>query len=345
MSAPIRSLLVAACLTGVAAAAANDFSLPTWDEPEQKLLDESGWQAGVDLLVADPEEPAPGPLDTESPTADDFPAPPGGVAEIPQAALARYFGERPGSFLVDPQHLLAADASRDLLTILDSHAGDSAIDLFIYVFAKDQEIPGEVREEELIERCFMKGRPALVVYYFLGQPQQSVMHLSPAVTDAISAAEQRRALASSIMQGLEKSDPREQLQEFVVQMGIRICGMESLLGAGTTATADTLPAVSHPHAAKTKKESFALLALLAQRVQPAIAYWPQCGMAAGALLVGLCLWLWWRWRATYRLPEFEIEPRLGGDHAAGIGAVISFASPTLPPASQRSQIPDYLRRS
>jgi hypothetical protein len=64
----------------------------------------------------------------------------------------------------------------------------------------------------------------------------------------------------------------------------------------------------------------------------------------GLLLSALGLNHWLRRRARYRFPEFEVEPRLGGAHAAGVGAVISFASASLPPASQRDQTPDYLRR-
>jgi hypothetical protein len=54
---------------------------------------------------------------------------------------------------------------------------------------------------------------------------------------------------------------------------------------------------------------------------------------------------WLKIRARYRFPEFDVEPRLGGAHAAGVGAVISFASAAVPPASQRDQVPDYLRRA
>ena len=63
------------------------------------------------------------------------------------------------------------------------------------------------------------------------------------------------------------------------------------------------------------------------------------------LLVALAMGSWFRHRARYRFPDFEVEPRLGGSHAAGVGAVISFASAAVPPASQRDQVPDYLRRA
>lgn len=65
----------------------------------------------------------------------------------------------------------------------------------------------------------------------------------------------------------------------------------------------------------------------------------------GGTLVLCSALMWWRRRARFRFPEFEVEPRLGGSHAAGIGAVISFGSAAIPPAMQREQLPDYMRRA
>ena len=111
----------------------------------------------------------------------------------------------------------------------------------------DQTIPSEVREEELIERFFTEGRPAVVVYYHLGAPQRSVVYLSPSITDSVSAAEQRRALESSVMQAFQKIEPSEQIEKFLVQMSIRIYWMERML-AGETAASDTLPPTPIPAA-------------------------------------------------------------------------------------------------
>jgi hypothetical protein len=62
------------------------------------------------------------------------------------------------------------------------------------------------------------------------------------------------------------------------------------------------------------------------------------GLGALAVASG---WLLWRRRvAVHRLPEFAVEPRLDGAHAAGIGGVISFADPTLPPSAQHRLRPD-----
>lgn len=345
----VLAATLACGLAGSALAAREDPSLPAWDEAERKQLEDSGWVPGALLLTDEPPpeetgEPKPNPLDADKPTPEELAASAVPSTTIAEKFLPAYFDARPTSFLVDPQSLLDKQSGRDRLAFLESHAGDSSIDLYVYVFGKDQEIPGEVREEELIERFFSDGRPAMIVYYFLGQPQQSVLYLSPSLTDAVSAAEQRRALTSSVMQALENPDPTGQLEAFTVQMAIRIYWMERMIHGepppeeGSSQRAQTLAAKKlrlHPNLAER-------LDGMAPLVRPYL--WPAAGGSGGVLLAaGLC-W-WWRRRATYRLPEFEVEPRLGGPHAAGIGAVISFASPTLPPASQRQQVPDYLRRS
>jgi hypothetical protein len=343
----VRLLLAAAGLVTTSLAAATGPELPSWDDQERKHLEDSGWLPGADLLPDETAPAEPSPLDLDPPTREDLAVPAAPAPPIPEAALATYFAARPASYLIDPQGLLEATASRDGLAALERHAGDSTIDLFIYVFAAGQEIPGEMREEELIESFFTDGRPAVVVYYFFGQPEESFLYLSPSITEVINAVEQRRALQSAVMQAQEKAVPSEQLQAFITQMGIRIYGMERMLG-GDPAAITEVPSASRPQAAtsaKAPKRSGVLAPLLAQTRLGLEAYLlPAVGSAAVlALLAGLGLW--WRYWARYRLPEFEVEPRLGGDHAAGVGAVISFASPTLPPASQRNQIPDYLRRS
>ncbi len=68
-------------------------------------------------------------------------------------------------------------------------------------------------------------------------------------------------------------------------------------------------------------------------------------LSAEPLLLAWSAIMWWKVSARFLFPEFEVEPRLGGSHAAGIGAVISFSSAAIPPARQRDQVPDYMRRA
>jgi hypothetical protein len=320
--------------------------LPIWNEGERAGLVASGWVAGGLLLTEEPApnetEPAAGQaLDVAQPSAEEIAEVEIPSNEIPEKFWPAYFEQRPQSYVVDPQGLLSSVDYRDRLGFLDYHAGDSTIDLFVYVFRGDQEIPGEVREEELVERFFSAGRPAAVMYYYLGAPQRSVLYLSPSLTDAVSAAEQRRALESSVMQAFEKVDPSGQIEALLVQMSIRIYWMERMLGG--VAAAEEMPVAVH--AAKVPVTT----SLMNERLRPLMESARRFTLPAAVMAATLglaCALSWWtRRRARYRFPEFEVEPRLGGAHAAGVGAVISFASAALPPASQRDQVPDYLRRA
>lgn len=332
-----------------AGAAPSEPGLPTWQDGERLKMEKEGWIAGAQLLTDDPppdgesgknqEESA---LEEVQPTPEELAEPVVPPNEIPEKFWPAYFGEKPKSFLTDPQGLLGATEYRDRLNFLDYHAGDSSIDLYVYVFKGDQEIPGEVREEELIERFFSEGRPAAVVFYFMAAPQLSVLYLSPSLTDSIPTSEQRRALEGSMMQAFSKLDPTSQLESFLVQMSIRLYWVERLIGGGP---AMDLPIIASAPARPAKGHKDSQLADLVRpwldRARPMAL---QAAVLAACLLSGIIVTWIFRRGMRYRFPEFEVEPRLGGSHAAGVGAVISFASATLPPASQKDQVPDYLRR-
>ena len=144
------------------------------------------------------------------------------------------------------------------------------------------------------------------------------------------------------MQAFERTQPSEQFEKFLVQMSIRIYWMERMLASESTAAAGELTAtpitVGEKRAAVKAAKRIWLEEWVRRIAGPAVMI-----LAALVSLWGVRYWL--VKRARYRFPEFEVEPRRGGDHAAGIGAVISFASAAVTPASQRDQVPDYLRRA
>ena len=325
--------LVAVALTANALAAAEP-AFPAWTGTQRKELEATGWLPGA-ILIAD--ETMVEPLTLEPPLPGEMAGDPVPLVEVAEKFLPAYFAEPPKNFLVDPQNLLSPADYRERLGFLNYHAGDSSIDLFVYVFGGDQEIPSNVRKEELIERFFSAGRPAAVVYYYLGAPQRSVVFLSPAIMSSIPAAEQRRALESSVMQAFERSKPAEQIEKFLVQMSIRIYWMERVVVGEPLALAESISRPSVQAAGKSAK----FLWLREMAIRSALP----AAVLLGALLTASGFNCWLRLRGRYRFPEFEVEPRLGGAHAAGVGAVISFASAALPPARQRDQVPDYLWRA
>jgi hypothetical protein len=336
--------LVFAALTTVAFA--QEATLPEWDEPDRAAVkkgEKGGFFPGSFLLTDErpwvqANDPQPEPLAVPAPTPEEIAGDRQPATDVPEQFWTAYFAQRPDGFLVDPQKLLKPEQQAQRLQFLKDHAGDSTIDFYLYVFDGSQAIPGEVRAEELIERCFQSGRPAAVVFYFLGSPERTELQLSPAIADVVSPLEQRRSLQSSVTLATEKSGKVEQLEAFCQQMSIRLYWVERLMKGGP----DNVAVVSTPLETAAKKQTSErkekLLAMLHQ-------WAPQAGAAAGALLLLVSLRLLWKAKRKCRFPEFDVEPRLGGEHAAGIGAVISFASAALPPGGQREQKPEYLHRA
>ncbi len=333
----MKILTIAAVVLTANVLAAAAPALPAWTANERKEHEAKGWLPGDGLLAEDAEEPAAEPLALEPPLPGEIAGEPEPLAEVAEKFLPAYFAEHPKNFLVDPQNLLDPADYRERLGFLNYHASDSTIDLFVYIFGGDQEIPSNVRKEELIERFFSGGRPAAVVYYYLGAPQRSVVFLSPSIVGSVPAAEQRRALESSVMQAFERSKPAEQFEKFLVQMSIRIYWMERVLAGEPLPLAESISRPSVKAAAKSGK--FLWLREIAIRFAFPAA------LLLVALLIAIGFKHWLRLRGRYRFPEFEVEPRLGAAHAAGVGAVISFASAAIPPARQRDQVPDYLWRA
>ncbi|MBK1882215.1 hypothetical protein JIN85_07305 [Luteolibacter pohnpeiensis] len=341
-------LLLLAVFTG--SLLAEEMPLPRWLDGEREQAIKDGWIAGDQILnhglAADPELEMSlldslKPVDVAPPTPEDLAESDAPLDPVPNEFLDAYFENRPTQFLIDPQGLLNADESASQLGFLKYHAGDSAIDLFVYVFGKIQEIPSEVRSEEFVERLFSTGRPAAVVFYYLGDPQRSEMALSPELSGKIALPEQRRAMESSVLKTMAKDDPAAQLKAFTMQMSIRLYWMERTLEGNftpaTPAVAEVSPVPEKPVSARV---------VLEENVVKFLKDWgPVAGCVLFVAIGVLVLAIHWRRRAQFVFADLDAEPRLGASHAAGVGAVISFASANLPPARQRDQMPDYLRRA
>lgn len=322
---------------GLAGAVAEP-PMPSWRAEDRKAMESGELVPGLLLLSEETPPEEPGGDAVPSPEAGEIGASEPVAPEVPEAYLNAYFGERPTGFLVDPQGLLGTKDARDRESFLSYHAGDSEVDLFVYLFDGHQSIPAEVREEELVERFFAEGKPAVVVYYYLGAPQKSDIRVSPRLSEAVSSAEQRRALISSVEEALEKPDALAQFEAFCVQLSIRIYWMERAAGLVKDAPAVPLPRVAKAAAPEKSEDSPALL----RAKQWGGLYGIPCAIVGGALLIAAGALSVARRRAKFHFPVFEVPPRLGGSHAAGIGAVISFGSTTQSPSAQRNEVPDYL---
>ncbi len=313
--------------------------LPEWSEEDRKALLAGELVPGALLFFMEDEEVLTenAPPEIRPPSPEEIAAPEADANEVPERFLESYFGQRPEGFLVDPQGLLDAKATKDRSGFLRYHAADSGIDLYVYLLEGGQDIPAGVRHDELAERFFSEGKPAVLVFYFLGAPQRSLIQMSPGLGDAVTAAERQRALASSVAEALQKSDPLQQFEAFCVQMSIRLYWMERAAGLVSE------PLALEADLPERRSEAAPEPSVFKEWAMKTAGRWAGTAVLAlgGAAFAVAGLWSL-RARRRFRFPEFDVAPRLGGGHGAGIGAVISFGSMSQSPASQRSEVPDYL---
>lgn len=261
--------------------------------------------------------------------------------EIDASLVAKYFNKKPTQFIIDPQGFISSNQKKGLEKILNNHAADSAIDLYLCIFGENQKLPKEGKHNDFVDRHFSQGKPVVILYYHYDRPNRTEMVLSPSLTKVVSTSEQKRSVQSSLIRAMRVNGSFEQLEEFLIQFSVRTYWMERMLEE-SKGGAELAVVEEQPEAAPVVKKQKNPLEMIPEEFRkPAI----QGGIGLGSFLMLYGLIYWIRSRKRHRFPEFEVENRLGGSHAAGIGAVVNFASPAVSPARQREQVPDYLRRA
>lgn len=259
------------------------------------------------------------------------------AAAISAAHLAAYFDTKPKAFLLDPQRLLPAETVTDREELLRRHAEDSKIDAFIYVFGADQEVPPAHSGGEVGLRHFATGKPAVIAYYHFANPQRCALFASPELAAVLPPEELNRVRLGAVAQAFTMNDPEAQFEAFASHLTSRIPTLERRLHAPASGPDPSRRKADAKAKHRSQKD---LLAENLLRLEPlARPYYPAAAATLSALALLAAILVWRRHRRTFHLPDLAVEPRLGATYAAGIGGVISFSNPNLPPAAQRRQVP------
>jgi hypothetical protein len=312
--------------------------LPEWDPEDADKVRKGDIVPGSELLregSGGQESPIPQP-EILTPEGTDSTMPERFPREIAPEFLEAYFADRPEVFLVDPQDLLSRQEYRDLASFLEFHAGDSSLDLHVYLFDARQELPPGVSIESVFREHFAKDGPHAVAFYFLGVPEKSRLVVGDRIRSGATGEERERALKTAIRKAFEKSAPSDQLDNFLAELSIRLYWFEKTM-KGASESGERGSSVEQPAA------STAVAGAPVRGIASLGRFW-----AVGVLLLAVLLgWLGRliaRRRLRYVFPGFEQESLLGAPHAAGVGSVVSFSNAQLPPSQQRDQVPDYLQR-
>jgi len=323
-------------------------NLPEWTAEERVQLKNGTLIPGASLLVdetpvlpefkvaPEPEVPS---LEPVVPESDYDPK------VIPDEYLADYFSTEPakeGGYLIDPQRLLSMQESLDQEGFLEYHADDSEVDIRMYLFDAQQEIPAAYTLQKLVAERYSNSPLTAVVFCFLGDPTRNMIEFGGAGSKNFSMSEVRKILDSVKMKALEKSDPSAQVESFIVQFSIKLFWLEKTR-ADAKAAATPVPVKTRAKAGNKEKSVTAQGSMT--KAMPYLLY-----VIVGLLGTALCFfgigmgWLLWQRNRTYHFPVMELPRRLGVDYAAGVGAVLAFHNKLGSPSSQRDQVPDYLTR-
>jgi hypothetical protein len=318
-------------------------ALPEWTLPELEKIRSGELELGTTLFEGNPEglagdelfEPPPAPIPDNPQPLEDEPYP----VTIGEEFLASYFSGRPASYLVDPQGMLSMQQQRDRQSFLEYHAGDSEIDLFVYLFDRKQEVPSQGEIAKIFNQHFSRGQGlSALIYYFVGAPERSLMVMSPEVGEVVPSSAIKGALIYAKQQAESKSEPASQLESFSTALSIRLYWMEQEL------------AKRHQDAALAATEGKTKVVEAREEAPQLPAENWKVFLGFGlviVLIIGLALGgAWWRirQRKSYHFPEIEVRPLLDAPHGAGVGAVIHFGNATVPPSRQKESVPDYLRQ-
>ncbi len=323
--------------------------LPSWTQDDLEALESGDFVPGSDLLgsialrLLHSDNEAPIELDPAvRDLPDDDPEDEEWSTRIQEQFFAPYFHEMPRSYLTDPQYLLTTQEFRDRESFLNYHARDTEIDLYIYLFDSLQEIPPSESIGSVVRSHIDQDKPVAVVFYFLGMPEKSQLAFSEKVTESVSIDEREKVLRMAVEEALEKSDPSSQLDSFSIQLSIRLYWLEKVVARGGKGISSRNPFI-YPETQSASSENLSPWAKLKQN---AALYYSLMilGLLFLATLLGYLGRLIAERKRVYIFPDAQGNLLLEAPHAPGVGGVISFSSGELPPARQKSDVPDYLEK-
>lgn len=322
-------------------------ALPQWSAEDRARLNKGEIVAGASLLVdSTPRRTASGevvaPVFPVVPIPPVEPTPPvvdAAARHIPEEYLGDYFTKAPETYLIDPQRLFSNQETLDREGFLEYYADESEVDVRIYLFDAEQQIPSDYTLQQLVENQYSKGPLTAVVFYFLGNPKRNQLLFGGLGADLVDSERLRKMLGSAKIKAMEKSDSAAQMESFIVQLSISIYWMEQSIAE--THAAD----VTAPSSAQESEKSASKRGTGFEKIQPYL--WYGAIGVLSVLMAGFALiraWVLWSRSRRYYFPILELPPRLGADYAAGIGSVIGFHNKLDSPSSQRDQIPEYLTK-
>jgi hypothetical protein len=246
--------------------------------------------------------------------------------EFLQAAI-QWPGDR---YLIDPEARLPEMATMEIERLLEFHASDARIKLYVLVLAKNEKLPPDAGLDSIASGKLVSSDACLIVYP-LAEPWRARLLVSRTVHDMASPMFLSETAGECVRQALIATEAGDQLERFITALSPRLFWLQNAMGKASPApqpssvlqeVAEVERSTPPPVTEQPQGESTAILILRT--------------LIAATTLAGLVMGGIWTARRRLRrrriqmqtnvwlLPEREVQPRLGGAFCGGAGLVARY---------------------
>lgn len=264
-----------------------------------------------------------GQTESEEAPATLLPTPLSALKDVSPEFLAACTQNLPGEYLIDPEQLVPEIQNHDMLRLLEFHAHDARIKLYVMVIAHDQKLPEGARLEKIASGSLLKTDACLLIYP-QGEPWRTRLFVSSSIHGQVSSSFLGETIQACLQEALQTSNIHDQLRRYTIHLSTRLFWLQKALG-------------TEPPEAAPKEHSLTELALEEKASPPestvlgsTLLFWGGSGVLFAVLVLlaiakarrslrlrkQRCIWV---------LPEPETVPRLGGAFTGGGGGMIRYA--------------------
>jgi len=262
------------------------------------------------------------PDQSQSSTAQ-LPTPLAALKDVSPEFLAACQQSLPKEYLIDPEQLVPEIQNHDMMRLLEFHARDARIKLFVLMIGHDQQLPEGVELEKIASGSLLKSDACLLIYP-LGEPWRTRLFVSHSIHNQISTGFLSDTIQACLHESLQTSNVHDQLRRYTIHLSTRLFWLQKALGtepAKKTAAGQSLAEFSPQNktAAMPSSESVMVMAVW---IAGSLLLLGLAGLASRQWLRRLRLR---RQRRIWMLSEPETVPRLGGAFTGGGGRMIRYA--------------------
>ena len=251
-----------------------------------------------------------------------LPTPLASLKDVPPEFLAACAQSLPKEFLIDPDQLVPEIQNHDMQRLLEFHAQDARIKLYVLMTSHDQKLPEGAELEKVASGSLLQSDACLLIYP-LGEPWRTRLFVSRSIHNQISTEFLSETIQACLRESLQTSNVHDQLRRYTIHLSTRLFWLQKALSAdyGKTDKGQSLAEFSPHLKTPAVSSSTSLISLV---------IWTSSSL----LLLGITVitsrrlfhyFQLRRRRRIWMLAEPDTVPRLGGAFTGGGGRMIRYA--------------------